>query len=363
MASKPQQMPATVDLGSRAIVIKRVSNVFWVQEAGLVWHCQTRARMRKEQVDVRIGDLVRLEELDLGNQSGIIAGVLERRNTLDKPPIANIDQVLVVFSASQPEFSPLTLDRFLILAGMNDIPAGVVINKAELVAPARLGEIVDPYKALGYPVVSTSARLGEVARLEALLAGRVSVFAGPSGVGKSSLLNTLDRRLELREAEVSGKQGRGRHTTTYATLYPVAGGLVADTPGYSHVEFPDWPPEELGWLFPEMVPHIPRCRLSKCLHDTEPGCAVKEDAAITEERQDTYLRFLDELVESHGRAQSSSHKSEGLVKEVGGGKKLIRLAAGAREDSRRTLRQSLSDLAAFGGDVDAEDEDEEGLEA
>jgi hypothetical protein len=192
-----------------------------------------------------------------------------------------------------------------------------------------------------------------VADLLALLPGKVSVFAGPSGVGKSSLLNRLDPKLELKAAEVSHRLGRGRHTTTYASLYPVGGGLVADTPGYSHLEFPPLDPAQLGWLFPEMAPFASDCHLSDCLHDSEPGCTVKARARISPERYDSYLRFLQELVAARREAQARSHKVESAVKTTGGplaGKRLVRIDAEQRESSRRTVKQRLAELASLGGD-------------
>ncbi len=353
------------------VVVRRISNVFWVRAPGAAasgiaefeYACSRRARMRKEQVDIRVGDRVRISNLDPVNSTALITEVQERVNTLPRPPIANVDQVLVVVAASQPEFSSQLLDRFLVLVQMSGLPAAIVINKRDLVSTDRLAALVGSYRALGYPVVATSARLSDVAGLERILAGQVSVFAGPSGVGKSSLLNALDPRLSLKEGEVSSRLGTGRHTTTFASLHAVAGGLVADTPGYSHLEFPDWPPEELGWLFPEMVPWIPRCPLSKCQHDSEPDCAVKNRAEIAPARFESYLRFLEELRRTHDRALSSTSKVESATKMSGGGesaRRLVRIDAEQREDSRRLTHQRLAELAtqAASGELDEEELDD-----
>lgn len=340
-------------------VVRRISNVYWVRVDDVEYACQTRARLKKEQADVRIGDRVRIAEIDEVNRRGVVVEVLPRRATLSRPPIANVDQVLVVFAASQPEFSPLLLDRFLVLAAISEIPAVVVINKSDLVSPEELERITRPYRDIGYRVVTTSAVAGEVNDLLAILPGKVSVFAGPSGVGKSSLLNCLDPRLSLRSAEVSQRLGRGRHTTTYAALYPVAGGLVADTPGYSHLEFPPLAPEQLGWLYPEMAPHIADCRLSDCLHDSEPGCAVKERAKIWPSRYESYLHFLQELVCMRREALARSRKVESAVKTTGGpiaGKRLVRIDADRREDSRRVVKQRLAELASLGSEGTVDDE-------
>jgi len=330
-------------------VVRRISNVYWVAaDAGPEFACQLRARLRKEQVEVRIGDRVGLAEVDAINATAAIAEVLPRTRTLARPPIANVDQILVVFAAAQPDFSPPLLDRFLVLAGCSDIPAAIVINKADLVPAATLAAIVEPYRAIGYQVAATSARNGDVAELAALLPGKVSVFAGPSGVGKSSLLNRFDPALALKAADVSAKLGRGRHTTTSASLYPVGGGFVADTPGYSHLAFPALDPEGLAWLYPELAPHASDCRLSDCLHDSEPDCAVKARAAVNPERYQSYLKFLHELVEQRRTSRARSQKVEAAVKTTGGpggGKRLVRIDAEQRVDSRRTVKQRLAELA------------------
>lgn len=349
-------------MSSVGTVVRRISNVYWVRADDTDYACQLRARLKKEQVSVRIGDRVRIAELDQANRAGVVVEVLPRSTSLSRPPIANVDQILIVFAAAQPEFSPLLLDRFLVLAGINDIPACVVINKCDLVPEPALDEIVRPYRDIGYKVVATSAVAGRVDDLLSLLPGKVSVFAGPSGVGKSSLLNRLDPHLSLKAAEVSHRLGRGRHTTTYASLYPVAGGLVADTPGYSHLELPPLDPDQLGWLFPEMAPYIADCRLSDCLHASEPGCAVKEKASVSPSRYESYLRFLQELVYLRREAQARSRKIESAVKTTGGpnaGKRLVRIDADRREDSRRTVNQRLAELASLGGENSV---DEEGLD-
>ncbi|MBI6545411.1 MAG: ribosome small subunit-dependent GTPase A, partial [Cyanobacteria bacterium NC_groundwater_1444_Ag_S-0.65um_54_12] len=276
---------------------------------------------------------------------------------LNRPPIANVEQIIIIFSAMQPDFNPLALDRFLVLAALNDITTAIVINKRDLVKTDYLSEIVEPYRSLGYLVATASARQGEIAELRNLLASKVSVFAGPSGVGKSSLLNALDPSLLLKEAPVSEKSGRGRHTTTCASLYPIADGLVADTPGFSHLEFPVCPPELLAWCYPEMCAYIPLCPLSRCLHDSEPGCQVKAQAKVLASRQESYRRQLAELSDLWQSARTTSNKAEPATKLIGPRKRLIRLDTTLREMSRKTARQQLSgDLAALTAERSGMDE-------
>lgn len=345
------------------VVIRRITNYYTVRYHGADFMCLPRARLKKEHVRIHVGDRVRLDEIDETNQTATVAEVLERQNLLTKPAIANVDQVVLVFAADQPPFNPLLLDRFLVLVAQSGIASAIALNKADLVSPEVREQMLAPYRELGLPVVGTSAATGDVTELVALLENKVTVFAGPSGVGKSSLLNSIEPGLKLKEGEVSAKIQRGRHTTTFASLYAIRGphgdGLVADTPGYSHLDFGGMEPKELGWYYPEMVPHIPDCRFPDCLHRGEPGCAVKERAHVPETRMASYLRFLEELEATQARLSSTSLKVEGKVKQSGE-TKLVKIDASARTASRRLDRQRLMGLDhAEDADLDDDLADEE----
>jgi len=355
-------------------VIRRIGSYYYVRHHGHEYACRLRARLKKEKVHVAIGDRVRLDEVDDVHRSAWIVDVEPRFNLLPRPTLANVDQVVIVMAADAPPFSPQTLDRFLVLAAQSGIEAVVCINKRDRVSAERLHEMIAPYEGAGYPVVTTTAKGGEVSELWRVLNNRVSVLAGPSGVGKSSLLNALQPGLALKANEVSEKLGRGRHTTTFASLYVLQGpdgeALVGDTPGYSHMDFGALPPTELGWLFPEMKPHIPHCRFPDCLHREEPDCAVKTHAAMPPERYASYLRFLEEVLATEKRLSDTSLKVEETVKRksAGGGveKKLVKLGVVARTDSRRVAKQKLAgisveDLASESED-DWHEDDEEFLE-
>lgn len=341
-------------------VIRRIGSYYYVRHLGHEYACKLRARLTKERVQVAIGDRVSLDEIDETQRTAWIVGVEPRFNLLPRPTLANVDQVVIVMAADAPAFSPQTLDRFLTLAAQSGIEAIICINKRDRVSPERLHEMVSPYEDAGYPVVTTTAKGGEVAELWRVLENRVSVLAGPSGVGKSSLLNALQPGLALKANAVSEKLGRGRHTTTFASLYVLNGphgeALVGDTPGYSHLDFGPLDPKELGWLFPEMKPHIPHCRFPDCLHREEPDCAVKAHAAMTPERYASYLRFLEELLETEKRLSETSLKVEESVKRksAGGGaeKRLVKLGMVARTDSRRVAKQKLAGIDMEDLDVD-----------
>lgn len=341
------------------IVIRRITNYYTVRYQGEELMCLPRARLKKEHVSILVGDRVQLEEIDLINRKATIHDVLPRFNQLPRPPIANVNQAIIVFAADRPPFNPMLLDRFLVLVALSGMDAAIAINKSDLVDPQILDQLCEPYRAIGYRVVTVSAENSDVESLRQLLLGKETVFAGPSGVGKSSLLNAIKPGLELKAAEVSEKISRGRHTTTFASLYPLEFeeglALVADTPGYSHLEFGPLPPTELAWHYPEMVGHVPDCRFPDCLHRGEPGCAVKERAALHETRHASYLRFLEELEANQARLSTTSIKTEDRIKRqstAGGGEtRLIRLGLAERDGSRRTAKQRLQD-------VDLEEEDD-----
>lgn len=334
------------------VVIRRITSYFTVRAGEREYLCMPRARMKKERVAIAVGDRVVLEEVDETNLKATIAEVLPRANRLSRPAIANLDQAVIVFAADRPPFNATQLDRFLTVVGRSGIPAAIALNKADLVGRPQLEQMLAPYRELGYPVVAVSARQGDLGGLHELLAGRESVLAGPSGVGKSSLLNALAPGLELREAEVSARLHRGRHTTTFASLYPIPTplgmALVADTPGYSHLDLGGLAPTELARLFPEMVPHLGDCRFPDCLHRGEPGCGVLAHATLVETRRASYLRMLEELEGIQARLSSTSLKDEGTVKRkaVAGGKEeqLMRLDTSQRQGSRRMVKQRLATM-------------------
>lgn len=266
-------------------------------------------RERVATTAIVIGDRVRVRELDDG--TGVIEEVLERDNELVRGAAggsrfldviaANLDQLVAVHSLKDPDLVTARLDRFVLIAEAAEIPAIVVINKTDLGTAQDLERGSAPYRPAGYDVIATSTvtRSG-LDRLRSALAGKISALVGPSGVGKSSLLNAIQPGLQLRTGEISESTGKGRHTTTTAELLPLAtGGWVADTPGLRELAIREVEPEDLAWLFPEMREPQTRCRFSDCSHRTEMGCAVREavqEGAIASERYGTYLRVYEDLV-------------------------------------------------------------------
>ena len=264
-----------------------------------------RGKVKRETAKVVVGDVVHLEPEPDG-QLWAICGVDERRTLLERrvpegrgtrPVAANIDEVFVVTATIDPAPIPQLIDRLLVVAEANSIPAAVVLNKVDL-APAA--DLAARYRDAGYQVFETSAKSGAgIAELGAALAGRISVVTGPSGAGKSSLLNAVQPGLKLRVGEISRKVRRGKNTTVGAIMLPLAaGGYLVDTPGFSEVGLWGIDPRELASCFPEMRPRIGDCRYGDCRHVTEPGCAMVaavESGAIARDRLDSYRVLLAEL--------------------------------------------------------------------
>lgn len=265
-----------------------------------------RGRLLKErlQADVAaVGDRVKVRLLEDG--TGVIEEVAERVRALSRQApgreyeqiiVANPDQAVFVMACAQPDPNFGLLDRLLVVAEREEIPAVICANKVDLVGRARARELFGLYKEVGYPVFYTSAKTGEgVDELRQALVDRLSVFAGPSGVGKSSLLNAIQPGLGLRVAEVSHATGKGRHTTVAPELVRLhEGGYVADTPGVKAFALWDIEPEELDGYFREIAPLVAECAFNDCTHLHEPGCAVREAlerGEIHPRRYESYVRL------------------------------------------------------------------------
>lgn len=259
------------------------------------YECKPRGRLKLQGDRLLVGDRVLISV-----QDATIEEVLPRKQTLIRPAIANVDQVVLVFALKNPDFNPLLADRFLLLVESSGLDVVICLNKCDLVAPRVARGFSQRFRDVGYRVLETSAihNVGQ-RRIRALLAGRVSVLAGPSGAGKSALLNMVEPGFRLVSGEVSEKIGRGRHTTRHARLLPLKnGGFVADTPGFTQLDLDFVSSEGLAALFPEIDSLHGECRFSGCLHASEPGCAVRlavEQGTVDPLRYRHYLKFLEEI--------------------------------------------------------------------
>lgn len=288
------------------IVLAREGGSYRVLLDGVEHAAVLRGKARRDGDRAVAGDRVRLDALTLTDEVLAITGVVPRTSLLERrvpdgrgtrPVAANVDRVFVVTAAADPAPIPQLIDRLLVVAEANDIPAAVVVNKVDL-APA---DAVRAHLAhAGYAVHEVSAETGAgVEALRRALIGRVTVFTGPSGAGKSSLLNAVEPGLGLRVGAISERVRRGRHTTVTATMIPLAeGGFVVDTPGFSEVGVWAIVTRELDQCFPEFAPARGECRFGDCLHRGEPGCAVQalvEAGAVGAARYASYRAILAEL--------------------------------------------------------------------
>lgn len=285
---------------------KALSGFYYVKDGEQVIQCRGRGVFRNRQISPLVGDFVDYEAEN--DKEGTITHVHERKNELVRPPISNIDQAILVFSAKEPDFHPLLLDKFLVVIESFGITPVIILTKMDLPSSEEkeaLARFVEDYRTIGYEVFTVQKGDAALAKeLLPLLEGKTSVLAGQSGVGKSTLLNTILPELELKTAEISGALNRGKHTTRHVELIEVNGGLLADTPGFSSFDFDHIEKEELSACFPEMAERSPACKFRECLHTNEPKCAIKaavKAGEIREYRYADYVQFLQEIMERKPR--------------------------------------------------------------
>lgn len=275
---------------------KALSGFYYIYSEGKIYQTRARGNFRKRKITPVVGDFVTFESENL--TEGYLLEVLPRKNKLVRPSVANVDQGIIVISLSEPQFSYYLLDRFLVSIEYEGILPIIYLSKADLqVEDELMNEIVTMYRKIGY-IVIVSSEDDAMTKLTDLFPHRLTVFTGQSGAGKSTLLNRLMPQLKLETAEISTALGRGRHTTKHVELLAIADGLVADTPGFSAIDFLDITQRELAKQFPEFVQVSNQCKFRECLHLNEPDCEVKrqvETGDIAKTRYENYVRFLEEI--------------------------------------------------------------------
>jgi ribosome biogenesis GTPase len=290
--------------GLTGVVIRATSGFYYVKNGAHIVACKLRGRMKQNRYSVCVGD--RVVYTATGDEAGAIEQILPRDSFLKRPEVANVNQAILTFAASHPRVDFGLLDRFLVLAELSEIPAVICINKIDMADPEELKPDLAIYERMGYPVLLVSAKTGAgIAELQKILYDKVSVFAGPSGVGKSSLLNAIEPGLSLTTGELSQKIGRGKHTTRVAELLVLSGGgFVVDTPGFSFTEFIEMNPEDLRFQYREFRDVLAGCHFSSCIHQKEPQCAVKNavtSGSIAASRYESYCELLQEIQQTKRR--------------------------------------------------------------
>ena len=284
----------------QGIVLKGYSGFYYVFAQDRVWECSLRGRFRVKAQDFFPVDQVKILPATEGKAS--IEEVEKRRNSLTRPSIVNVDQALIIVAQNSPKPDYNFLDRLFIQVSEANIKPVLVVTKVDLedTIGNKEEDLFAYYEKIGYEVYRVSNKKGQgLEEVRTCLKGKISVLAGQSGVGKSSLVNALSPGLELKTNEVSRKISRGRHTTRHVELMVCAGGLVADTPGFSALFLPKLKREDLSSYFPEFIPYLGHCRFNSCLHHKEPDCAIKEavlNGNILPFRYEHYQQFLQEVI-------------------------------------------------------------------
>lgn len=281
-------------------IIRGVGGFYYVHAKGTVYECRAKGIFRKDGVRPLPGDLVEIAVLDETEKKGNLERILPRKNELIRPAVANVDQAMVIFAFDSPKPNFNLLDRFLVSMEQKGIPPVILFNKLDLAREGQREEIVDRYAPAGYRLLFVSAAQEKgMEEVRAALYGKTTTVAGPSGVGKSSLINRLQSEQLLQTGEVSEKIERGRHTTRHTQLLFVEEDTyILDTPGFSSIELYGIQKEGLGDFFPEIASRADGCRFAGCSHLTEPDCAVRkalEEGKISADRYENYRLFYEEL--------------------------------------------------------------------
>ena len=280
-------------------IMKALSGFYYVRTDDRLVECKARGRFRKEGISPLVGDWV---EISMERGKGMIEQIMPRKNSFVRPAVANLDRLVLIVSEAIPITEPFLIDRITAIAGDQNVPVIICINKNDLQPGRNLQEI---YTKAGYDVVITSAVTGEgISALRDMIQGKTVAFSGNSGVGKSSVLNCLNENLHIQTGEVSEKLGRGRHTTRHIELFSLdQDTYVADTPGFSSFDTEQMEiilKENLQYAFPDFAPYLGQCQFHDCAHLKEPGCRVRaavQTGEIQSSRYDSYVRLYEKAKE------------------------------------------------------------------
>ena len=282
-------------------IVKGISGFYYVHVVGTgIYECKAKGVFRNRKVKPLVGDNVEIVVLDEEKHLGNVEEILPRKNELIRPAVSNINMALVIFAAAKPDPNFNLLDRFLCMMEYQKVPVTICFNKCDLVSEEEKENLQKIYAPAGYEILFTSVKTGEnIDRLKALLAEKTTTVAGPSGVGKSSLINELQTDVRMQTGAISDKIGRGKHTTRHSEIISIGQDTyIMDTPGFSSMDLPGFEKEDLWTCYPEFVPYEPECRFIGCSHIGEPDCGVKNALAegkISRVRYDNYVILYEEM--------------------------------------------------------------------
>lgn len=282
-------------------IVKGISGFYYVYvvETG-IYECKAKGVFRNKKIKPLVGDNVEIIVVDEEKKKGNIEAILPRKNELIRPAVSNIDMALVIFAAAKPNPNFNLLDRFLCMMEYQKVPVTICFNKCDLITEEQKQDLEAIYRPAGYDIIFTSAKAGiHLEELKALLKGKTTTVAGPSGVGKSSLINQLQDTIYMETGSISEKIERGKHTTRHSEIIPIGeDAYIMDTPGFSSMDMPGFEKEDLWTCYPEFLPHEPYCKFRGCSHISEPNCGVKDalaEGGISPIRYENYKLLYEEM--------------------------------------------------------------------